>query len=186
MSTVLLLRAQAYNNAWANHRLLGACGQLSADDLAAPRTSFFPSIIHTLNHILTVDWFYVGSLEGASPGPAAFDPEIPCPEFTALEREQRAVDRRLIDFCEALTEENARASAAMDRGTHIQTERVDRTLLHLFEHQIHHRGQVHAMLSGTGVEPPQLDEFFMDDPKERERRAGDFAALGFTEDKVWG
>ena len=39
-------------------------------------------------------------------------------------------------------------------------ERIDRLLLHLFEHQIHHRGQVHAMLSGTSVKPPQLDEFY--------------------------
>ena len=33
--------------------------------------------------------------------------------------------------------------------------------MHLFQHQIHHRGQVHAMLAGTPVKPPQLDEFFM-------------------------
>jgi hypothetical protein len=46
------------------------------------------------------------------------------------------------------------------RETYVQAERVDRLLLHLFQHQIHHRGQAHAMLSGTKVPPPQLDEFF--------------------------
>ena len=43
----------------------------------------------------------------------------------------------------------------------LQRERADRLLLHLFQHDIHHRGQAHAMLSGTGAAPPpQLDEFF--------------------------
>jgi hypothetical protein len=48
----------------------------------------------------------------------------------------------------------------VNRDTRIQTERRDRLLMHLFQHQIHHRGQAHAMLSATAVRPPQLDEFF--------------------------
>jgi len=56
-------RAFAYNNAWANHRLLKACCALSQDEFVATRTSFFPSINATLNHILTVDWYYVEILE---------------------------------------------------------------------------------------------------------------------------
>ena len=49
----------------------------------------------------------------------------------------------------------------LERDDHVQVETVGRVLLHLFEHQIHHRGQVHAMLAGTAVKPPQLDEFFL-------------------------
>src|SRR3954462_2883593 len=45
-------RAMARNNAWYNHRLLSACGRLSPEAYAAPRTGFFPSIHRTLNHIL--------------------------------------------------------------------------------------------------------------------------------------
>ncbi len=48
-----------------------------------------------------------------------------------------------------------------DRGAPVP-ERIDRLLAHLFQHQIHHRGQAHAMLAGTTVAPPQLDEFFLD------------------------
>ncbi|MCG8694314.1 MAG: hypothetical protein MI806_24150, partial [Minwuiales bacterium] len=73
----------------------------------------------------------------------------------------------------------------MIRPKATQTERADRTLLHLFQHQIHHRGQVHAMLAGTRVKPPQLDEFFMGDENERALRAADFAALGFDEEAIW-
>ncbi len=185
MTAATYFRAQAYNNAWANHRLLTACEALSAEELLAERTSFFPSIIHTLNHVLTVDWFYVSGLEGASLGVAAFQPEIPCPDVTDLVREQRAVDRRLVDVCERLDDAALAATADLIRRDWVQTERTDRILLHLFQHQIHHRGQVHAMLAGTGVEPPQLDEFFLDAAQERRLRADDFAALGFQEDMIW-
>lgn len=185
MTAAVLIRAQAYNNAWSNHRLISACERLPAGELQAPRVSFFPSIIHTLNHILTVDWYYLSGLEGASLGVAAFRPEIPCPDMEDLSREQRLVDRRLIDFCEQLTDAALSQLVAHQRTDWIQTERVDRTLLHLFQHQIHHRGQVHAMLSGTTSPPPQLDEFFLDHEKERSLRADDFRVLGFSEDFIW-
>lgn len=178
-------RAQAYNNAWANHRLLAACEALSPEELAAERVSFFPSIIQTLNHILTVDWFYVSGLEHASMGIAAFDPAIPFWDITELVREQQLVDRRLIDVCVGLDDAGLEVVVDLIRRDRVQKERKDRVLLHLFQHQIHHRGQVHAMLAGTGVEPPQLDEFFLDDGTERALRARDFEALGFEEDWIW-
>lgn len=179
------LHAQACNNAVANHRLLRSCSGLSQAALAAERTSFFPSIIHTLNHILTVDWFYVSALEDACIGYAAFMPEIPCPEFADLAREQRAVDLRLRRLCEQLADADLSRPVALvrDRGT-LMDDRT-RVLLHLFQHQIHHRGQVHAMLAGTSVAPPQLDEFFLDSPHERRVRADDFEALGLSEDFIW-
>ena len=76
---------------------------------------------------------------------------------------QAAADRRLIDFCDRLT------AADLDRRVMVvrdpdgrPCERTDALLAHLFQHQIHHRGQAHAMLAGTAVPPPQLDEFFLD------------------------
>ena len=68
-SNLLTLRAMAYNNAWANHRLLSVCAGLSQSEFEATRTSFFPSIQATLNHILVVDRFYVDALEGGTLGP---------------------------------------------------------------------------------------------------------------------
>jgi uncharacterized damage-inducible protein DinB len=101
-----------------------------------------------------------------------------------LAREQAAVDRRLIALCEALTEASLGDTVRINRDTRVQTERRDRLLLHLFQHQVHHRGQAHAMLSDTRVKPPQLDEFFS--VGEAPLRAAEFAALGWTEDTVWG
>ena len=176
-------RVMAYNNAWANHRLLAACASLTQAEFEAARTSFFPSLKATLNHILVIDWFYVDALEGGSLGPKAWADPVPCGTVAALAREQAAVDHRLIAHCEALTEAALAAPVRVNRDTRVQVERRDRLLLHLFQHDTHHRGQAHAMLAGTRVKPPQLDEFFSAD--DAALRTGDLAALGWREEGIW-
>lgn len=183
-SNVQTFRAMAYNNAWANHRLLTACAALTPEEFAATRTSFFPSLQATLNHILTIDWFYVDALEGGDLGPKAWANEIPHPMLADLTREQAAVDHRLIAVCEALTDAALDGEVRVNRITRWQVERRDRLLMHLFQHQVHHRGQAHAMLAGTTVKPPQLDEFFS--IGEAPLRAGEFKELGFSEEAIWG
>jgi uncharacterized damage-inducible protein DinB len=181
----------AYNNAWANHRLLKACAQLSQDEFTARRTSFFPSIRATFNHIVTVDWLYIDMLERAVQGRPPnleagkfFEPEEPFDTCAALADAQRAADRRLIALCAALTDAQLDGPVQVPRRDGIHTDRIARILAHLFQHQIHHRGQVHAMLAGTAVRPPQLDEFFCSN--EAALRAQDFAELGFSEEAIWG
>ncbi|MNY20110.1 DinB family protein [compost metagenome] len=180
----------AYQNAWANHRLAGAWGQLNAQELTAPRVSFFPSLRATLNHILTCDWFYVDALErelrGDDPHPdyaVFFKHDEPCSTADDLKREQALVDRRLIAYCEQMRDADLGKIVTIARDTPQHDSRL-RLLSHLFEHQIHHRGQVHAMLSGTPVKPPQLDEFYC--AGESGLRAADFAELGWTEALIWG
>ncbi|QJI40348.1 damage-inducible protein DinB [Pseudomonas sp. ADAK2] len=184
------LLTMAYQNAWANHRLAKAWGQLSAAELTAARVSFFPSICATLNHILTCDWFYVDALErelrGDVPHPDCyvfFNDEQPFTVGADLKREQVQVDRRLIAYCEQLRDADLGRLVTIARDTPQHDSRL-RMLSHLFEHQIHHRGQVHGMLSGTSVKPPQLDEFFS--AGESGLRAEDFAELGWTEELIWG
>ena len=180
----------AFNNAWANHRLLKAVSQLSHEEFRAKRTSFFPSIKATLNHNVTVDWFYVDALERAfrdepmnSEGRKFFEPEEPFDDASSLSRAQRAVDRRLIDFCSALPADRLETSVAVPWKVP-GNERAHRVLLHLFQHQVHHRGQAHAMLAGTSIAPPQLDEFFC--AGDASLRARDFEELGFSEEAIWG
>ena len=155
-------RACALNNAWSNHRLLYACARLSQQEFEATRTSFFPSLQKTLNHILIVDWYYLDGLEQGGRGPSTYAEEIPCPRLPDLAAAQRACDLRLVRFCDRLGEEDLDRSVALDRGEHgVTHEIVHAVLSHLFVHQIHHRGQAHAMLAGTSVAPPPLDEFFL-------------------------
>jgi uncharacterized damage-inducible protein DinB len=178
-----IFRAMAYNNGWANHRFLSACAALTQAEFEGPRSGFFPSIKATLNHILIIDWFYVDGLEGGWLGPKAWADEMPCATVADLQREQELVDRRLIRVCEALTDRSLGETVHLNRDTRVQAERRDRLLLHLFQHQIHHRGQAHGMLSGTGVKPPQLDEFYS--AGEAPLRAAEFKALGWREEAVW-
>lgn len=183
-------RTMAFNNAWANHRLLAACAQLSDAEFGAPRTSFFPSIRHTLNHNLTVDWYYVDMLERSARAQPPnmdsgrfFEPEQPFATCAELTLAQRAVDQRLIDLCASLTDAHLDDPVQIPRRSGVLIDSFTRILAHLFQHQIHHRGQAHAMLAGTQVAPPQLDEFFC--ANEAHLRAKDFAALGFDEARIW-
>ncbi len=184
MSDVLSYRAMAHNNAWANHRLLTACAGLSPEEFVAKRTGFFPSLRATLNHILIIDHFYVDAMEGGTLGPTAWADQEPFSTVAALHVAQAAVDRRLLAAVESLDGAGLERIVSVHRGTSIQRERMDRLLLHLFQHQIHHRGQAHAMLSATSVRPPQLDEFFAEG--EVPLRAAEFEELGWTEDGIWG
>jgi len=171
-------------NRLANHRLHAACLHLSPDEWVAPRVGFFPSIAATLNHILVVDWYYLDALEEGGKGRACFDDEMPCGSMRALADAQRATDKRLIAFCRRLDDagdDGALARrVAFDRGPRGRPlDRIDLTLAHVFMHATHHRGQAHAMLSGTSVAPPQLDEFIME--TDAHFRVEDLAAVGMTE-----
>jgi len=177
-------RAFAYNNAWANHRLLGACAELSQGEFEVERTGFFPSLQRTLNHIYVIDLFYVDALEGGWLGPKAWENPIPFPALAELSEAQASMDHRFINICNALTLALLSEEVRINRGKRVQIERRDRLLMHLIQHQIHHRGQAHAMLSGTRIKPPQLDEFFP--IAEAPLRASDFADLGWSEETVWG
>jgi len=183
MDAVLPYRAMAHNNAWANHRLLTACARLEPDEFAAKRTGFFPSLRATLNHVLVIDRFYVDAMEGGTLGPAAWADRDPYGTVAALQEAQAAVDQRLLAVVGGLDGAGLERIVSVHRGTRVQHERIDRLLLHLFQHQVHHRGQAHAMLSGTSVRPPQLDEFFS--VGEAPLRAAEFSALGWTEEKIW-
>ena len=181
----------ACNNAWANHRLLKACAALSASEFVAARSGFFPSIRATLNHIVTVDRFYIDALEreanGEPPHPDAhsfFEPTEPFDTCVALRRAQDLADERLIRYCEQLQDGELSRIVTIERPGRTQRDTRIRLLAHLFQHQIHHRGQVHAMLSGTTVKPPQLDDFFC--AGDAALRAGDFEELGWTEAGIWG
>ncbi len=170
--------AMARNNIWSNHRLLSACKVLTPAEFAAPRTSFFPSLRATLNHVLWVDTYYIDALER--------DPTVlaryhdPAPDFAdagSLYEAQIASDRRLLGFCQRQNETTLTEGLVLPRPNRMPpASSVASILEHLFQHQIHHRGQAHAMLAGTKVKPPQLDEFFL--AGEEHLRRDELIALG--------
>jgi len=185
MDLPTLLRIQARANRLANRRLHAAMADLSRADFHATRTGFFPSLAATLNHILAVDGYYIGALHGDPELADTYARFVPADDQPALAERQRASDERLIAFCDRLDARGCDAEVAMDRGNgKVQRDLAGHVLSHLFMHQTHHRGQVHAMLSGTAITPPQFDEFLM--PSDASWRSADMAALRWREADIYG
>jgi uncharacterized damage-inducible protein DinB len=179
------LGIQAHANRLANKRLHSALAGLSTAELHAPRTSFFPTIVGTLNHLLAVDIYYIAALHGEADMEQQYERFAPHDELPPYAAAQDGSDRKLIAFCDRLDAAGVNAEVRMDRGQgKVQIDLAGHVLAHLFMHQTHHRGQVHAMLSGTAVRPPQLDEFLM--PSDSSFRVSDMAALGWAEREVYG
>lgn len=151
----------AQNNAWANSVLSCACQTLSDVDFWAARSGFFGSIGRTLNHIYEVDLYYVDALEAGGAGRSVYD-RNDFVDAVQLRAAQAAVDARLIRFAEGLSEKMLGELRETERKGEITHERVDYLFLHLIQHDVHHRGQVHTMLSDAGVAPPQLDDFYLE------------------------
>lgn len=86
-------------------------------------------------------------------------------------------------LCLALTDAQLDTPIAVLRAEGVVHESATRLLAHLFQHQIHHRGQAHAMLAGTKVKPPQLDELFC--AGDAALRAADLTELGWSEELIW-
>jgi len=179
-----LLSIQAHANRLANRRLQGALANLSTSELHARRTSFFPSLIGTLNHLLAVDLFYIAALHGEPDMAQRYGRYAPHDELAPYAAAQDASDLRLVAFCDALDADGANADVTLDRGEgNVQHDVAALVLQHLFMHQTHHRGQVHAMLSGTAVKPPQLDEFVL--RSDDRFRVLDMSGLGWSEAEVY-
>ncbi|MFT7775375.1 DinB family protein [Roseateles sp.] len=177
-----LFLTQARANCLANRRLLAAVGSLSDADFHAPRTSFFPSLALTLNHILNVDHYYIAALHGDAAMRHIWARYVPARTASELATRQDESDQRLIAFCATLRAGDEDRIVAFDRGAGLEAgprEPLGRVLAHLFMHQTHHRGQAHAMLAGTAVKPPQLDDFIL--LGDSVHRGRDMAVLGWQE-----
>jgi uncharacterized damage-inducible protein DinB len=180
MELLAFLHTQARANRLANHRLHTAMGALSREDYEAPRTSFFPSLAKTLEHILAVDLYYLAALRGEGDAERQWAAAPKGVALATLAAAQASADQRFIDHLGALGASMLDEIVDLDRGNgRIQRERRGHVIAHLLNHQVHHRGQAHAMLAGSAVAAPQLDEFLM--PTEAHLRADDMRALGWSE-----
>ncbi|RAU21682.1 damage-inducible protein DinB [Paramagnetospirillum kuznetsovii] len=155
--TPATLRTLARYNAWANQRLYEACSRLPGEAISCPRPSFFGSILATLNHVLIGDMLWMGRFTGdESHGIKGLD-QILHADFGRLVQARQDMDARIVTFFEApLGDLEAVFAYRTAAGQDTATPR-GLTMLHMFNHATHHRGQVHDMLSATDVPPPALD-----------------------------
>ncbi len=140
----------ARNNRWSNHRLHTVCGRLSAIEYFRDRGAFFKSIHGTLNHILLVDRYYLDALRRKQPEAGSLSRELYA-DLHGLRNAQQEVDGELIGFCELAEPSLATVVEWVSSDRKRCSDPVHVVLAHLFLHQIHHRGQVHNMLSLAGA-----------------------------------
>jgi uncharacterized damage-inducible protein DinB len=144
-------------NAWANRRLYDACGALSREDYVAPRPSFFGSIHRTLNHLLVGDRVWMSRFEGTAHGLSSLD-QMLYDDFAALRTARIAEDERIRHWSQRL--DDTALDGDLDyRNMAGEAKRspLRWAIAHFFNHQTHHRGQAHCLLSATKIAPPPLD-----------------------------
>jgi uncharacterized damage-inducible protein DinB len=145
-------------NRWANARLYAAAIAMPDEMYRRPTGVFFGSLHGTLNHLLLTDRLWLKRLTGEGEHPNKLD-TILCEDLSDLTRARIAEDARLIAVVNQF-DDAALSSPFCYRTTSgaPQEQILSDILLHLFNHQTHHRGQAHACCSIlAGGEPPPLD-----------------------------
>jgi uncharacterized damage-inducible protein DinB len=147
----------AYNK-WANARLYAAVLDLSELSYRLHIGVFFGGLHGTLNHLLLTDRLWLKRLTGEGDHPNRLD-AILYEDRLELARARIAEDERLITVIEQYDEAALRGLHSYRTTSGMpQSQVLGDILMHLFNHQTHHRGQAHACLSIlTGGEPPSLD-----------------------------
>lgn len=150
-------RMMAAYNTWANRRLFDAAGELSGADYRADLGAFFGSVEGTLNHLLVADSIWMARFAGEAPPPWPLDAR-PHAELAALRSARAALDARIEAHAAALGEAEI-GGELVYRNTAGKAFRQPRAqvLAHFFNHQTHHRGQVHALLTRLTGDAPPLD-----------------------------
>jgi len=150
-------RSYARYNKSANRRLYEACALLDERELKRSRPAYFKSIHGALNHILVGDRIWLARFEGHEVASTGLD-AILYEDFASLWKARADEDRRIESFVERLDSVFlSRDITYVNNEGRLHADGVALLLMHFFNHQTHHRGQVHDMLSQTAVPPPSLD-----------------------------
>lgn len=147
----------AYNR-WANERLYDAAGTLSDADYRADRGAFFKSVHGTLNHMVVADRVWMHRFTGEGDNPTKLD-AILYDNFKDLRAARRAEDERIVRHIDSLSEADFASVFRYRTISNPQTIEQERApaLDHFFNHQTHHRGQLHCLLTGITGNAPSFD-----------------------------
>ncbi len=145
-------------NAWANERIYEAASSLTKEEFTRDVGAFFKSMRGTLNHLLVADKIWLKRLTGEGDAPAALD-TILYIDLPKLRVARENEDKRLIEWVGSQSEKQLSGRFTYMTATDMRTvsQRVAPALSHVFNHQTHHRGQAHTILTILGKEGPSLD-----------------------------
>jgi len=145
-------------NAWANERLYGAAALLPDGDYRADRGAFFKSLHGTLNHLLVADRIWMHRFTGAEPIATRLD-VILYQDFTSLRAARRNEDVRIVRYIGSLSATDLERRIRYRTVTNPQDieQPLAPALAHFFNHQTHHRGQAHGLLTALTGDAPSFD-----------------------------
>jgi len=164
MIDVAYVATMARYNRWQNESLYRAAGGLDDAARRADRGSFFHSIHGTLNHVLWGDRMWMHRFaETPKPGGGIVDSPAMVNDWETLCAERRAFDKVIEDWAAALDPEWLAGDMTWISavGNRKMTGPKAMLVTHMFNHQTHHRGQVHAMLTAAGARPDDTDLIFL-------------------------
>ena len=153
MITPDYVQCMAAYNAEMNRRLYGAADRLSDEERRRDRGAFWGSIHGTFNHLLWGDQMWMSRLGGwPKPDVVQRDSATLVADYETLRRERVAADARIEAWASGLSQEWLRGELTWFSGGSQREMSKPRAVLvvHLFNHQTHHRGQAHALLTAAG------------------------------------
>jgi uncharacterized damage-inducible protein DinB len=158
------VRTMAAYNAEMNRRVYGAAERLSDEVRRAERGAFWGSIHGTLNHILWGDQMWMARFDNW-PKPVIAQKQSPTliADFATLQKERASADAKISDWAARMSEEWLSADQVWFSGSTQSEMRMPRGLLvtHFFNHQTHHRGQAHALITAAGEQTGDTDLFLV-------------------------
>jgi uncharacterized damage-inducible protein DinB len=158
------LQLMASYNEWMNAKLYQAAAGLAPDEIAADRGAFFGSILGTLNHLVAGDTVWLKRFATHPAAGPALEPvrALPVPaslaqilfaDLPALAARRQMLDRAILQWAGALRESDLDHTLRYANSKGVVSERNFFSLLmHFFNHQTHHRGQVTTLLTQAGVD----------------------------------
>ena len=165
MITPEFVRMMAGYNTWQNQSVYSAADTLDQDARDRDHGAFFGSIQRTLSHILWGDTIWMNRFEGwEAPEVSIQDSPEFVLDWVDLKSERALEDKRIEDWASRVAQEDLSGELSWHSGALGRDVTRPRAMLvtHLFNHQTHHRGQVHAMLTAEGVKPDDTDIPFRD------------------------
>jgi uncharacterized damage-inducible protein DinB len=142
----------AYNR-WANQRIYADAATLDDAVRKRPLGLFFSSIHGTLNHLLVADYIWMRRFTGEGPMPERLS-QILYEDFEALREARVAQDERIVAFVQSVVDFDRILEYQNSTGKTFH-QRLEPALAHFFNHETHHRGQVHAGMTIVGIREPQ-------------------------------
>ncbi|WP_299983416.1 DinB family protein [uncultured Ruegeria sp.] len=149
---------------WQNNQLKGFLRALPSEELARDRGAFFGSIMGTANHLLWGDWIWISRFDkGPGPGGGIPDSVSLCAGIADWMPLRDTIDARITRWANTLGDTELIGSftwhsAAIEADV---TKPFAQCVIHMFNHQTHHRGQLHQMLTEAGSEAPVSDLVFL-------------------------